>query len=390
MERKTRIIHLGLGYKILLFAIAIFIAGFSLFFTNNLVEKLKISEKKRIELWAAAYKDVISTDLDQQVSMISFQIIGENESIPVIMVDENEKIISFANLDSLKAESEEYLQSQLHKMKDANEPIVVEYSSEHRNYIYYKDSFVLTLLQKYPYYQFSLVILFVLVTYILLVISKRAEDNSIWVGMSRETAHQLGTPISSLIAWVEMLKIQQPDDPLLPEVRKDVKRLETITERFARIGSPPKLIVSDINDVVQNVVDYLKVRTSSRVEYELNKLEDDLPVEMNISLIQWVVENICKNAIDAMSGVGKITIDVVRDKKNVVIDFTDTGKGIVKREFKKIFKPGFSSKKFGWGLGLALVKRIVEEYHDGKVYVVSSEIDKGTTFRVELKIVENF
>lgn len=386
MERKTKVIHLGFGFKILLFLIAILIAGFSLFYTNNLVDKLKESEKQRIELWAAAYKDVISTDLNEQVSMISFQIIGQNETIPVIMVNEDDYVISYANLDSLKAQSEIYLQEQLQIMKNTNEPIIIEYSTEDKNYIYYNDSFTLMLLQKYPYYQFALVALFVLVTYILLIISKRAEDNSIWVGMSRETAHQLGTPISSLIAWVEMLKIQQPDDPLLPEVRKDVKRLETITERFARIGSSPKLLVSDINEVIQNVVDYLKVRTSSKVEYTLKKTNEELPVKMNISLIQWVVENICKNAIDAMSGVGKMSIEVKREKKNVSISFTDTGKGIAKRDFKRIFKPGYSSKKFGWGLGLALVKRIIEEYHKGKVYVASSEIGKGSTFKVELKI----
>ncbi len=389
MSKKNKIDHLGIGAKISLLLVAFSVAGFSLFYTSNLVGKMKVSEKKRMELWAAAYKDVISTSLDQQVSMISYQIIGENVTIPVIMVDEADNVISFANLDSVKAESPEYIQKQLKIMKATNEPIVIEYSKNSRNYIYYNDSYTLLLLKKYPYYQFILVALFIIITYILLVISKRAEDNSIWVGMARETAHQLGTPISSLIAWVEMLKIQQPDDPLLPEVSKDVKRLETITERFARIGSEPKLAVADINSVLRNAVEYLKRRTSSKVKYELNLSNQELYVNMNISLIQWVVENICKNAIDAMSGVGTMSIRVEKDKKNVFINFTDTGKGILVRDFKKIFKPGFSSKKFGWGLGLALVKRIIEEYHKGKVYVANSEIGKGTTFTVELQIVDN-
>ncbi len=386
MNRKGKVIHLGLGFKIVLFLVALSIAGFSLFYTDNLVTKMKNTEKQRMELWAAAYKDVISTTLDQPVSMISYQIIGENVTIPVIMVDENDNIISFANLDSVKAESPEYLAKQLQIMKNANAPIIIEYSENSRNYIYYNDSYTLLLLKKYPYYQLFLVILFVLITYILLVISKRAEDNSIWVGMARETAHQLGTPISSLLAWVEMLKIQKPDDPLLPEVRKDVGRLETITERFARIGSEPKLNITEINEVVKNSVEYLKLRTSSKVKYILNLNQEELFVNMNTSLIQWVVENICKNAIDAMSAVGTMEIDIIKEKKKVFINFSDTGKGIPSRDFKKIFRPGFSSKKFGWGLGLALVKRIIEEYHKGKVYVAASEIGLGTTITVELEI----
>lgn len=385
MKRKKKVVYLGLGSKIVLFVIAVVVAGFSLYYTNKLVDNLKISEKRHIELWAAAYKDVISTDIDKQVSMISFQIIGDNDNIPVIMTDENDKIISFANLDSLKATSDEYLQKQLQIMKNANSPIIVEYSTEHKNYIYYKDSFLLTLLQNYPYFQFTLVFLFLVITYIFLVVSKRAEDNSIWVGMSRETAHQLGTPISSLIAWVEMMKIRTPDDPLLPEVEKDVSRLETITERFARIGSAPKLVAAEINDAVQISVDYLKLRTSSKVDYIVIKDDVEYFTKMNISLFQWVIENVCKNAIDAMAGVGKITIEIKQVKKMIIIDITDTGKGIAKRNHKKIFKPGYSSKKYGWGLGLALVKRIIEEYHNGKIYIASSEIGKGTTFRVELK-----
>jgi len=385
MKLKLKVIHLSLGYKILLFSVALGVAAFSLLYTNNLVEKLKIREKERIELWAIAYKDIIQTDLDQSISPISFKIIQDNKNIPVIMTDENDKIISYANLDSAKAQSEDYLIKQLKIMKLQNEPLIIEYSKVHKNFIYYKDSFLLTQLQHYPVYQAALVILFVFTTYILLVISKRAEDNVIWVGMSKETAHQLGTPISSLIAWVEMMKIKQQDDPMIPEVQKDVKRLEIITERFARIGSEPKLVVNNLVDVINSAVDYLKPRTSSKVDYIINSNTDSIDVKLNPSLIAWVIENLSKNAIDAMSGIGTITIDIFASKNGAQIDVSDTGKGMSKTEQKKAFNAGFSSKKYGWGLGLALVKRIIEDYHKGKIFILKSEPGKGTTFRIELK-----
>lgn len=385
MERKFKIVRLSLGAKVLLFTIAILIAAFSLFYTNRLVNNLKIREKDRIELWAAAYKDIIETDLDQTISVISFQIINDDSNIPVIMTDDSDNVISFANLDSVKATSDEYLSKQLEIMKQQNEPIVIEYSQAHKNYIYYKDSFILTQLQNYPYYQAALAILFVIITYTLLVISKRAENNLIWVGMSKETAHQLGTPISSLIAWVELMKIRQQDDPMIPEVAKDVKRLEMITERFARIGSEPKLTEQNLNDVIHSAVEYLKPRTSSKVKYIVNFREENLTEMLNSALIQWVVENLCKNAIDAMSGNGVIEIDVFKEKNKSVVEVSDTGKGMTKSDQKKVFRTGYSSKKYGWGLGLALVKRIIEDYHKGSIFILKSEVDKGTTFRIELK-----
>ncbi len=373
------------GFKFLMFFFAVLIVMTSLIFTNRLVRKIKETETNRIHLWAEAYKDILSTDLEKQVNPLSFRIIYENVSIPVIMTDERDNIISYANLDSVKSQSGVYLQKKLAEMKSANAPIVIDYSQNNRNYIYYNDSLTLILLQKYPYFQFALIAIFLFILYLMLHYSKRAEDNSIWVGMSRETAHQLGTPISSLIAWIEMLKIQQPDDPLLPEVKKDVQRLELITERFARIGSEPQLLVSDINSVIIGVVDYLRVRTSSKVIFEVNMPDEEILLNMNKSLMRWVIENICKNAIDAMQGAGNITITLKRSKKKIIILFTDTGKGLSKRDFKRIFRPGYSTKKVGWGLGLALVKRIVEVYHDGRVYVLSSEVGVGTTFAVELK-----
>ncbi len=345
---------------------------------------LEKQEKKRIELWADAYKDILQTDLDMPISKISFRIMNENSTIPVIMTDENDKIISYANLDSIKAKDEEYLQKKLALMKQQHQPIELYFSETHKNLIYYQDSFLLMQLQYYPVFQLILVVLFVVIAYVLLVISKRAEDNLIWVGMSKETAHQLGTPISSLIAWVEMMKIKDIDDPMLPEVEKDVKRLEMITERFARIGSTPKLIDADFVTVINDAIDYLKPRTSSKVEYVFDTEINSLIVRLNPPLFQWVFENLCKNAIDAMSGTGKITFRLKQNDKKIYIDIEDTGKGMSKTEQRKIFNAGYTSKKYGWGLGLALVKRIVEDYHKGKIYVLKSAPGKGTTFRIEL------
>ena len=384
MSKKR--ISLRFGYKLTLFFIALIIAALSLYFTNNLVKKLKKQEKKRMELWASAYKDIIQTDIDKQVSIVSFEIIQQNHTIPVIMTDENDKIISFANLDSLKAQNHQYMQKQLEIMKYQHKPFVIKLSEKHTNYIYYKNSFLLTQLKNYPFFQAILVLLFVFIAYILLVISKKAEDNLIWIGMSKETAHQLGTPISSLLAWVEMMKIRQAEDPMLPEVEKDVKRLEMITERFARIGSEPKLVKYDLVEVIRNSLDYLKPRTSDKVEYSFNSQVEKLEINMNPSLFQWIIENLTKNAIDAMAGKGKISISLNILNSDVIIDIEDTGKGMSKNEYKKIFKAGYSTKKYGWGLGLALVKRIVEEYHKGKIWVEKSEIGVGTVFRIMLKI----
>lgn len=388
--KKKVIIHIGNGTKIFLFIMALLVAGLSLFYTNNLVNKLKISEKKHIELWASAYKDIIQTDLDKDISLISFKIIGENTNIPVIMTNEVYHIISFANLDSTKASSNEYLTKVLDEMKKQNEPIVIEFSDKNKNFIYYKDSFLLTQLQNYPFFQLILVLLFVLLAYFSLIISKKAEDNSIWVGMSRETAHQLGTPISSLIAWVELMKIKQDDDPFIPEVEKDVKRLEMITERFARIGSTPQLQINNITETIDGALKYLIPRTSSKIEYIFEKPDEIINVNLNVQLFHWVMENICKNAIDAMGGKGWILITLIVFKNKVLIDITDNGKGMQKKEYRRIFKPGYTSKKYGWGLGLALVKRIVEEYHKGKIFVLKSELDKGTTFRIELKRISKY
>ena len=384
MSKKR--ISLRFGYKLLLFFIALIIAGLSLFYTNNLIEKIKNQEKIRIELWASAYKDIIQTDIDKQISIISFEILQNNNTIPVIMTDEDDEIISFANLDSVKAKDPEYLQRQLLIMKSENKPLEIKLTSKHSNFIYYRDSFLLLKLQNYPFFQVFLVLLFVFVAYFLLLISKKADDNRIWIGMSKETAHQLGTPISSLLAWVEMMKIKQPDDPMLAEVQKDVNRLEMITERFARIGSKPKLIQEDLISTVKKSIEYIKLRTSDKVEYNLEYNVESFNINLNSSLFQWIIENLAKNSIDAMSGKGKIFINIDVQKTRVIIDFQDTGNGMSKRVYNRIFNTGYTTKKYGWGMGLALVKRIVEDYHKGKIYVLKSEVNVGTTIRLEMKV----
>ena len=372
--------------KLLLFILAIKIGTLSLIYTNYLISKLSKEEHKKVELWAEAYKEIQQIDLDSEISITLFKIIQDNKTIPVILTNENDSIIAYLNIDSTKAERKNYLKKQLRTMKEDKLPIVIDYYQGQKNYIYYKDSHILTQLFYYPFIQLGVVLLFIIAAYFAFRSSRKAEENQVWVGMSKETAHQLGTPISSLIAWVEMLKMKGEDPALIAEVDKDVKRLETITERFSKIGSKPVLKDTNITQTIINSISYLKRRTSKKINYKLNFIKElEIIVPLNIALFEWVIENICKNAIDAMVGVGKISISIEETPKIVIIDITDTGKGISKRKFKKVFHPGYTSKKRGWGLGLSLAKRIINEYHQGKIFVKSSEIDKYTTFRIVLK-----
>ncbi len=271
-------------------------------------------------------------------------------------------------------------------MQKQNEPIVIEYLEGLKNYVYYEDSAVLTNLFYYPYIQILVVAFFIAISYFAFSTSKKAEENQLWAGMSKETAHQLGTPISSLMAWIELLKLKNEDKQLIDEVSKDVKRLETITERFSGIGSVPVLMHHNLIDIVTNSVSYLQSRTSKKVDYILNfDKAGEILIPLNKSLFEWVIENMCKNAIDAMKGKGKIIISLEEKKDRVFIDIQDSGKGIPKSQYKTVFKPGYTTKKRGWGLGLSLVHRIIESYHNGKIYIKNSEIDKGTTFRINLK-----
>ncbi len=372
------------GNKLTLFILAIIIGASSLIYTNKLVKKLSTEERKKIELWAKAYKEIQQVDLTQDISLVVFNIIYENTTIPVILLDDENNFIAQLNLDSVKSKDEKYLLKQLEIMKEQHEPIVIDYYQGRQNYIYYKDSFLLTQLFYYPYIQLVVVLIFVFVAYYAFKNARKAEENQLWVGMSKETAHQLGTPISSLLAWVEILKMKDEDETLVSEVDKDVKRLQTITERFSKIGSSPVLSKTNIVETLKNSISYIKVRSSRNILYDYDFPKEKIEIPLNVSLFEWVVENICKNAIDAMSNSGNMSFKITENQNQVILDISDTGKGISKRNFKTIFNPGFTTKKRGWGLGLSLAKRIIEIYHSGKIFVKNSEIGKGTTFRIIL------
>ncbi len=369
---------------ILLFVAFLTVAG-SWVYTLILVKQLSQSERERITLWAQAYREVQNIDVNQQISPLVLEIIRSNTTIPVILADNKGKIISYANLDSLKSRDSAYLYRQLKIMKDQHKPIVIDLGEGVRQYLYYKDSFLLTALYYYPIIQFIVVVVFLIVIFFAGTVAAKAEENKLWVLMSKETAHQLGTPISSLMAWVEMIKMTDIDPRMKTEVEKDVARLEAITERFSSIGTMPKLEPADLSHVIDEVIDYLRSRTSKKISYKIHIIDNNITVNLNKVLFQWVIENLAKNAIDAMEGQGTITITARSEGDKVIIDFSDEGKGIQggRRHQKQIFNPGFSTKKHGWGMGLALVKRIIQDYHKGKIFVLRTS-SQGTTFRIIL------
>ena len=354
----------------------------SLFYTGNLVTKLKVEERKNIELWAEATRLVSLSDTNQNVEFLS-SIIENNKTIPVILTDESDSIISAGNFNTERIKDQKYLKKNLKKIKEKNTPIIINLADGHYNLIYYNDSIILTMLIFYPYIQLGLIIMFILVSYLAFSSSRKAEQNQVWVGMSKETAHQLGTPTSSLAGWIEILQQNYPDISITKELALDVQRLEKVTERFSRIGSKPALVKENIIDIISHTVDYLKSRSSSKVKFITDySIEDVVIVPVNSALFEWVIENVSKNAIDAMEGNGTITIRIIETEKTALIDISDTGKGIPKSAFNKIFNPGFTTKKRGWGLGLSLAKRIIEEYHHGKIFVRYSEVGKGSCIRI--------
>jgi signal transduction histidine kinase len=381
-----RLYEQKIWWKRILFIIAIGIGIYSLWYTQKLVNKLAMEEEKKVLLWANATKQLVNTEGDFTFLL---DIIKDNETIPVILVGDKGEIIAHRNLDSTKVNDQSYLRKQLSLMTADKEPIPILYDeANHKyNYLYYRNSTILTQLKQYPYYQLTVIAIFIIVSYLAFSSSRKAEQNQVWVGMSKETAHQLGTPISSLMGWINLIRETEKDsqEEYLLELEKDVNRLELITERFSKIGSAPKLETEVVDDILQDSINYLKVRTSERVQFILNRNEDELTAQMNVPLFEWVIENICKNAIDAMSGEGSITMNTQAQGDSVLIDITDTGKGIAPSKLKTVFKPGFTTKKRGWGLGLSLAKRIIEDYHRGKIFVKSSELNKGTKFRIVLQ-----
>ncbi len=377
--------------KILLVVMAVLIAVASLVVSNLLTRDLYEEEHKKMEIWAEAMRTLNYEDENAGMNLV-LKVIEGNTTIPIIVLDAHGVVQIFRNIDVKAADYNDSIQKITvmgNRMKDAGRSIRINLDEKpHGDYIdvCYDDSLMLKRLATYPYVQLGVVLIFVVIAIFALLTSKKAEQNKVWVGLSKETAHQLGTPISSLMAWTEILKETYPDDALIPEMDKDVKRLQLIADRFSKIGSLPEPVPTSLNEVMNHVIDYMDRRTSKKVQMIKDLPEQDVIVKINASLFEWVIENLSKNAVDAMGGEsGTITLHVEETENRAIVEVSDTGKGIKKKDLANVFRPGFTTKKRGWGLGLSLAKRIVEEYHDGKIYVKSSEIGKGTTFRIELK-----
>lgn len=375
--------------KIVFVLTAILVAVSSLFVSKTLTDNLKREEHGRMEVWAEAMKSLSKADGNTDLSLV-LKVLNENDYIPVILLDRRGNVTDYRNVslrgvnraDSLR----DARQLALNWIAEGH-VIRVTIDNVDNSYINvcYDESLILKRLTIFPFVQLAVVVIFVVLAVFALLASKRAEQNRVWAGLSKETAHQLGTPISSLMAWVEVLKEEYPDDTLIPELDKDVSRLRLISDRFSKIGSKPELAIVSLQEVLAHVVDYIDRRTSHNVVIRCQLPDHDVMVNINAALFEWVIENLCKNAVDAMNGgPGTISIAVMETGQKVVIDVADTGKGISKKNLKTVFKPGFTTKKRGWGLGLSLAKRIIEEYHKGRIFVKSSEVGVGTTFRIEL------
>ena len=379
--------------KILLVISAVVIAVASLVVSHLLVHDLVKEERKNMSVWAEALRSFNNADENTDLALV-LKVIEGNEHIPAIVVDGRGRVREHRNLGRKwhsAADSVEYITRKAQSMKAQGNVIRISldspYTEGRDDYmeVCFGESLMLRRLAYYPYVQLGVVLIFVVVAIFALLSSKRAEQNKVWVGLSKETAHQLGTPISSLMAWVEVLRETYPQDELIPEMDKDVRRLQRIAERFSKIGSLPEPKPENLNDVVSNVVQYIRRRTSNKVSIVVDMPEHPLIVMMSAPLFEWVVENLCKNAIDAMDGQGRITLTARDEQDCFSVEVADTGKGIASKNFRNVFMPGFTTKSRGWGLGLSLAKRIVEEYHHGRIFVKSSEIGRGTTFRIELR-----
>jgi sensor histidine kinase YesM len=370
---------------LMLFAAAL-IVGASLLFTNRLTNKLSKEERKKMEIWTEAMQRFSSVDFSDTVNFeLIWKIIESNTIIPVIIADEAGNIINTVNISEKPHYTAYFYTKKIASFKNQNTPIELKISESEIQYIYYDNSLLLKQLGYFPYVQLSVIAIFLIVCFWAFAADKKSEQNRVWVGLSKETAHQLGTPISSLLAWEEILKNQNIDKELINEISKDIGRLSTIAERFSKVGSQPVLTEENIIAVLENSIVYMKKRTSQKIDYQIITKNKNFRVKINVPLFEWVIENLSKNAVDAMDGSGKLIFEVLQSNKSVIINVTDTGKGIDRKHFKNVFKPGFTTKKRGWGLGLSLARRIIEDYHKGKIMVKSSEQGKGTTFRIMLK-----
>ncbi len=391
-------------FKLIMLAFASIIVMASIVFSNKLAKDLSQEEQKRMDIWAEAYQIMASSE---NTNSFFIDVISSNTTIPLIITDDHDSIANYNNLDLPKKNVDEYLQKKLELFKEQHDTntlvITTDITDSEGNlvmdeqgrqqqfvttyYLYYGDSILLQRLAYFPYVQLGIITFFFLVAFFAFSFSKKAEENQVWVGLSKETAHQLGTPISSLLAWTELIKTGQADEEMIGHMEKDVNRLRMVAERFSKIGSQPDLEPLPLKPLLTDAIEYMKRRVSKKVIFNLNfSGSDDIVIMANHALFEWVIENLCKNAVDAMAGKGSIQIDIEKTDQNVQMDFTDSGKGIPKAKYKTIFNPGFTTKTRGWGLGLSLTQRIVENYHKGKIFVRSSEINKGTTFRVILPL----
>lgn len=365
-------------------SVAVVIVCLSVYFTNQLINDMAEEESRKMELWAEATRKIVSDDETTDYSFV-LKVIADNTTIPVIVADQNGEVTQYRNIDLEDKDTVSCLMELIGDFRDAHEPIEIVLDESTSQFLYYDDSVLLKKLLYYPYIQWGVIVLFFLILFFVFASAKKAEQDRVWVGLSKETAHQLGTPISSLMAWVELLKSKGVEPQLMPEMENDVNRLSTIAERFSKIGSKPELELISLDDVLDGALAYMDRRTSSRVtisdEY---KVQRPVKLMLNVPLFEWVIENLCKNAIDAMEGKGAINVVVSDCGDKICIDVSDTGKGIPRSKFGTVFNPGYTTKKRGWGVGLSLVKRIVESYHEGKIFVKRSEINKGTTFRILL------
>ena len=376
---RTRAVKVGLIIVAVLLCVA------SLIFSNHLVNDLEREETTRMEIWTEAMRTFNNADENTDLNLV-LTVIKGNSTIPIIVLDDKGGIDSYSNIRIHGTDTLGYLMSKAATMREADHIIRMDMNEPGRYYdVCYDDSLMLKRLAAYPYIQFGIFIIILMVALFALLSMKRSEQNRVWVGLSKETAHQLGTPISSLMAWTEILRSTYPDDELIPEMSKDVQRLELIADRFSKVGSLPETTPENLGDALLRVTDYIGRRSSEHVVIDCRVPERPIMVRMCSPLFEWVIENLCKNAIDAMNGEGRITIHVAQTEERVYIDVEDTGKGIQKGNFQSVFSPGFTTKKRGWGLGLSLAKRIVESYHKGRIYVKHSELGKGTTFRIELR-----
>ncbi|MBR9845090.1 MAG: HAMP domain-containing histidine kinase [Algicola sp.] len=353
-------------------------------------QHFKAEERTKMENWSFAQKTFIESIGDAEIEMTS-RIIESNTTTPMILIDPNDQVISYRNIDTLKAaESKKYLEKLKATFKNENAPIPVPYVINGETYvstIYYGNSPLLNKLKYYPLALLLIIFLFAAVAYFFYKSSKTADQNKLWTGMAKETAHQIGTPLSSLVGWTEILRSEQVNPDYLVEIEKDISRLQTITDRFSKIGSVPKLEKADVVRETLDSYEYLKARSSKLIDFEISVPDDVIMVDLNRQLYSWTIENLVKNAIDAMKGKGQLKIAITHDDKCVNIQVSDTGKGITKQNFNSIFQPGYTSKKRGWGLGLSLAKRIIEDYHNGKIKVLNSEVGKGTTMQISLKLL---